>query len=234
VSTRLVILPSPLLGPVTYGLLASALAERGVPAFVAPLPAGEVTPAAVLDAFAAASAEHGATVLVAHSNAGYYAPSVATGLGLPVVFMDASLPAAGVPETLLAPAQFAEFIATLPRRDGLLPPWPSWWQRADVVPLFPDEGWLDRATREAPRLALEYFTTPVPVPAGWEARPAAYLAFGDTYAAEVTFAEQAGWVVRREPGHHLSHLAQPARVADLLLDLCAELGTDGEPAAPSR
>ena len=145
-------------------------------------------------------------------------------LDLPVVYMDAALPAAGVTETLLAPAAVRRASSsTLPQTDGLLPPWPAWWDRADVVALFPDEDWLDRVTREAPRLAPEYFTTPLPVPLGWEARPAAYLAFGDTYAEEVAFAEQAGWVVRREDGHHLQHLAEPDHVADLLLDLVVEL-----------
>jgi hypothetical protein len=219
VSRRLVILPSPLLGPATYAPLASSLTERGTPTTVAPIPDGAVTPERVLARFRAAVAAHGATVLVAHSNAGYYAPAVAADLDLPVIFMDAALPAEGESETLLTPAPFAEFIETLPISDGLLPSWPSWWDRADIATLFPDEDWLDLVTREAPRLAPAYFTTPIPVPRGWEARPAAYLGFADTYAAELAFAERAGWEVRRESGHHLAHLAEPDQVAELLLEL---------------
>lgn len=219
VSRRLVILPSPLLGPATYEPLAASLASRGSPTTVAWTPDGEVTPEQVLNAFRSAVAENGATALVAHSNAGYYAPAVAAERSLAVVFMDAALPAEGVSGTLLAPAAFAEFIETLPVRDGLLPPWPSWWDRADIAALFPDEDWLDLVSREAPRLAPAYFTTPIPVPRGWEARPVAYLGFGDTYAAELAVAERAGWVVRRESGHHLAHLADPDHVAELLLDL---------------
>jgi hypothetical protein len=181
-----------------------------------------LTPTSVLEAFTAAVSENAATHVVAHSNAGYYAPTLAS-LGLPVVYMDAALPALGSVETLLAPAAFAGFIETLPRHDGLLPPWPAWWDRSDVATLFPSDEWLDRVTREAPRLAPEYFTTPLPVPLGWEVRPAAYLAFGDTYADEITFAEQAGWVVRQADGHHLQHLAEPDRVADLLIVICTRL-----------
>ncbi|SDP72697.1 hypothetical protein SAMN04489867_3635 [Pedococcus dokdonensis] len=219
--SRIVILPSPLLGPATYLPLAEALRDRGCATVVASLPASDVMPAAVLAAFRAVSEHHGATVLLAHSNAGFYAPTVAEPAGLPVVFMDAALPAPGVTETRLAPAGFAQFIATLPLADGLLPPWPAWWDRADVAPLFPDDEWLDRATRAAPRLPPDYFTTPLPVPPGWESRPAAYLGFGDTYADELAFATTAGWVVRREEGHHLSHLADPVRVAEVLVDLVA-------------
>lgn len=222
-TARLCILPSPLLGPAGYLPLAGALRERGVPTVVASLPAGEVMPAGVLHTFGAMAAHHRATVLVAHSNAGYYAPTLGDSLDLPVAYLDAALPAPGVAETRLAPAQFAEFIEALPLTDGLLPPWPAWWDRADVAALFPSEVWLDRVTREAPRLAPEYFTTPMPVPPGWAARPAAYLGFGDTYAAELAFAEEAGWVVRREAGHHLQHLADPDRVADLLVELAGGL-----------
>jgi hypothetical protein len=218
VSRRLVILPSPLLGPGTYAPLAASLTDRGSPTTVASLPEGHVTPERVLAQFGAAVVEHGAAVLVAHSNAGYYAPALGAELDLPVIYMDAALPAQGESETVLTPAAFAEFIDSLPIRDGLLPPWPSWWDRADIAALFPDQAWLDLVTREAPRLAPAYFTTPIPVPHGWETRPAAYLAFGDTYAVELAFAERAGWVVRRESGHHLAHLADPDRVAELLLE----------------
>jgi hypothetical protein len=216
---RLAVLPSPLLGPAGYLPLAEALRERGIATVVASLPAGEVMPAGVLHTFGAMAAHHQATVLVAHSNAGYYAPSLATWLGLAVVYLDAALPPAGVAETLLAPASFAEHLHTLPLTGGRLPPWPAWWDRAEVASLFPSEEWLDRVTREAPRLAPDYFTTRLSVPSGWEARPAAYLGFGDTYAEELSFAERAGWLVRREEGHHLAHLADPDRVADLVLDL---------------
>jgi hypothetical protein len=222
---RVVVLPSPLLGPAAYQPLASSLATQGVAATVAPLPSSTLTPARVVDAFTTATREHAATHLVAHSNAGYYAPTLAAFLDLPVAYLDAALPAAGVTETLLAPAAFAGFIDSLPRHDGLLPPWPAWWDRSDVAALFPSDEWLDRVTREAPRLSPDYFTTPIPVPVDWESRPAAYLAFGSTYADEVTFAQRAGWVVRQEEGHHLQHLAEPDHVAELVLDLIQRLVT---------
>ena len=220
---RLLILPSPLLGSAAYEPLAASLVAREVPATVAPLPSGSLTPGRVLDAFAAAVGDHAATHVVAHSNAGYFTPALATSSRLSAIYLDAALPAAGVTETLLAPPAFAGFIDTLPRRDGRLPPWPAWWDRSDIAALFPSDEWLDRVTREAPRLPPDYFTTPLTVPLGWEARPAAYLAFGATYAEEVTFAEAAGWVVRREEGHHLRHLAEPDHVAELLLDLVEAL-----------
>lgn len=223
VSPRLVILPSPLLGPATYEPLAAALTARATTTTVAELPDGDFSPSQVLTCFRSQVADQGATVVLAHSNAGYYAPTVAFEAGLPTIFMDAALPGEGETETLLAPAAFAEFIGSLPLRDGLLPPWPLWWDRADLAPLFPSDDWLDLVIREAPRLAPAYFTTPVPVPPGWEPRPAAYLAFGDTYAAELAFARRAGWVARQEGGHHLRHLTEPEHVAQVVVELCSEM-----------
>src|SRR6476620_10046421 len=150
-SPRPVILPSPLLGPATYARLASALTARGAATAVAELPAPDFSPSEVLSFFRSQVADQGATVVVAHSNAGYYAPTLAVECRLPTIFMDAALPAVGEGQTLLAPASFAEFIASLPLSGGLLPPWPLWWDRADVAVLFPDDDWLDLVTREAPR-----------------------------------------------------------------------------------
>jgi hypothetical protein len=227
VSGRLVILPSPLLGAATYEPLATALGRRGVESVVAPLPAGGVTPASVLVGFRSAAAEHRATVLVAHSNAGYYAPAVADDATLPVVYMDAALPDPDVTTTLLAPPSLAPFLDGLPTTDDLLPPWTQWWGDEDVASLFPTQEWFERVDADAPRLAPAYFGTPVPVPAGWTAGPAAYVAFGDTYAAELGLAERLGWVVRRERGHHLTHLVDPDGVAEVVLALTLELGRAG-------
>jgi hypothetical protein len=82
------VLPSPLLGPAAYEPLAAALAAQAVPTTVAPLPSSTLTPTSVLEAFTAAVSENAATHVVAHSNAGYYAPTLAS-LGLPVVYMEA-------------------------------------------------------------------------------------------------------------------------------------------------
>ena len=222
-SPRLVVLPSPLLGPATYAPLAAALTAGAMATTVAELPDRDFSPSEVLSCFRSQVADQGATVVVAHSNAGYYAPAAALDLGVPTIFMDAALPAVGESETRLAPPAFAEFIGSLALCNGLLPPWPLWWDRADVAALFPDDDWIDLVIREAPRLSPAYFTTPLQVPRGWEVRPAAYLAFGDTYAAELAFARSAGWVVRQEAGHHLTHLAEPDRVADVVVELCAAL-----------
>lgn len=223
-TSHALVLPSPLLGPAAYLPLAAALDEQGLRTRVAELPHGPLSPAVVLSAFVDQLRTSGATTLVAHSNAGYFVPSLCAEVPVPVVLVDAALPLEGGSTTVLAPPQFGEFVAGLPQEDGLLPPWPLWWDPADVGPLFPSVDWFDRVAAAAPRLPAAWFTTPVQVPARWEERPAAYLGFGGTYAAELTFARTAGWPVRVLDGHHLHLLAEPVATAQAVLALREQLG----------
>ncbi len=62
----------------------------------------------------------------------------------------------------------------------------------------------------------------MPSPAGWERLPAAYLGFGEAYAAEQARARAAGWPVSVLPGRHLHPLVQPAEVADAITGLHAK------------
>ena len=150
-------------------------------------------------------------VLVPHSNAGLHAPRLADRIGARgVVYVDAALPGDG-PETTLAPPRFLAFLEELADADGLLPPWTRWWD--DTHGLFPDDATRAAVEAEQPRLPLSYFTGRVPVPDGWADRPSAYLAFGDTYAEEISFALASGWPVTALPGRHLHQLVDPPGVA---------------------
>ena len=219
---RVVVLPSPLLGPATYEPLAASLESLGCSVTVADLPVVPTTPQTVLAGFESVLAA-GCDVVLAHSNAGYYLPALVERRPVAVVAMDAALPTQDACETRLAPAQFAELIHSLPLTGGRLPPWPDWWEHSEVRPLFPDEGWFERVRREAPRLLPAYFTGRLPVPRAWASGPRAYVAFGDTYADEVAFAETSGWLVHRFDGHHLAHLAAPDEVAQLVRKVCDDL-----------
>lgn len=61
---------------------------------------------------------------------------------------------------------------------------------------------------------------------GWDARPAAFVAFGDTYAAERTSAIERGWPVVTLDGGHLHMLNAPDKVASAIVDLL-EVARDG-------
>ncbi|NNM47534.1 hypothetical protein [Knoellia koreensis] len=217
-----VVLPSPLLGPATYEPFVAELAALGGwRAGLAALPDDPSDPRDVLAAFARATER--TDLVVAHSNAGYYLPVLSAHTDATLIAMDAALPMDQGRETPLAPTQFADFVTGLPLSEDRLPPWPAWWPRADVEPLFPTSDWFERVLAEAPRLRPSYFEGRLPVPVGWAAGRRAYLAFDDTYAAELAFATQAGWVVEQVGGGHLEYLRDPGSVARAAVDLAADV-----------
>jgi hypothetical protein len=130
-------------------------------------------------------------VLVAHSNAGLFIPVIAAALPgqvLGCIFVDAALP----PPSGTAAVAPPELLALLRGKasGGLLPRWTDWWDEEEVAPLFPDPQTRQAVTEQQPRLPLSYYEASVPVPAGWDMRPCAYLLFGLPYD------EAASWLTR--------------------------------------
>ena len=209
------LVPSPLLGPATWSPVAERLGAEVVPT------AGVRSGGALVEAVVAAAGRlAGGVVLVPHSNAGLAAPAVAQRVDVAAtVYVDAALPVAS--PTPLAPPGFLDFLRGLADDDGLLPPWTDWWD--DLTGVFPTAAARSAVEAEQPRLALDYFTATLPVPAGWHEQPAAYVAFGDTYAEEVSLATGWGWPVRVLPGRHLHQLHDPDGVAEAVRTLAETL-----------
>ncbi|WP_146252037.1 hypothetical protein [Xylanimonas oleitrophica] len=214
-------LPSPFLGPEVWEPVAERLRLHGWSTRVAQVRGS--TPAQVLDSFEEALPDDRPTVLVPHSGAGLYVPSVASVVPLAgTVFVDAALaPAAG--EARLVPPTLLDAVRGLADDDGSLPPWTRWWPRDQVRALVPDDETLDRVEAGAPRMPLAYLEASVPVPAGWAGGRNAYLAFGDTYAAELSQAREAGWPTQVLDGGHLHMLVDPDGVAAALAGLLARI-----------
>lgn len=230
----LVLVASPLLGPAVWRPVAGELGERGWDVVV-PAPYGEVKePADVVEHLLAAAPEDAPVVLVPHSNAGLYVAALAAELDVRgVVFVDAGLPARAA-TTPTAPEPFREFLAGLADERGLLPVWTQWWPSDDVDGLFPGERSRAAVEAEQVRLPLAYFDAAVPSPSGWEAAPAAYLAFGHTYDEEHAEARRRGWPVARLEGGHLHPLADPGGVAEALEGLLWQIGISGAGGSPIR
>ena len=203
----LLLLPSPLLGPAAWAPVAELLGAQ----------------VATVDEAVDVASGLSDVVLVPHSNAGLWTPSVAAAVDArAVVYVDAALPG-DERDVPLAPPRLLDFLSGLADDDGLLPPWTHWWDAAEVDALFPDASTRARVVAEQPRLPLSYFTSRVEVPAGWAGRPSAYLAFGETYAEEIAAARAHGWPVTVLPGGHLHQLVDPAGVAAAVADLVDRL-----------
>lgn len=220
----LCLLPSPLLGPACWRPVSDVLSDRGFtvaegwPA-LGPAPG---TGADALAAYLAAIPPDRDVVLVPHSNAGLFVPSLAAARRvLGYIFVDAGLPLDGGDRVPMIPPEFYEMLAGKADGSGLAPLWTQWWDEDSVSALFPDAGTRAAVEREQSRLPLSYFTETVAVPLGWAERPGAYLAFGDTYAAERAAAIARGWPVATLPGEHLHMLVDPVEVAGAITDLIA-------------
>lgn len=86
------------------------------------------------------------------------------------------------------------------------------WDEEQLTPLFPHPpAPASRSRSTSP--ACRWNTSPphLMFPAGWAARTAAYLAFGDTYRSEREEADRWGWPARALPGGHLHPLTEPRR-----------------------
>lgn len=226
VVSSLIFLPSPLLGPSVWRPVARIVADQGWHTTICTVPAPVLRSEDVLDAFLAALPAERDVVLVPHSNAGAYVPELA--MQRPVVaavFVDAILPAPSgrIP---LAPPEFLDILRAKADDDGLLPPWTSWWDEADMAALFPNAESRAGVEQEQQRLPLSYFTEAVAVPQGWDKRPGAYVAFSDTYAADRDAAARRGWPVRTLSAGHLHQLCDPDQVADTLLALLGQIVPD--------
>ena len=219
---RLVLLPSPLLGPAVWAPVGLELARRGWDVVLPPPYDAVSGPDDVLAQLLRAVPTDGPVVLVPHSNAGLYAAAVAAERDVRgIVFVDARLPGE---HASAAEPEFRAFLATVADEDGRLPVWTRWWDAADMEGLFPDDAARAAVEAEELRLPLGYFDGEVPSPAGWTGLPAAYLAFGDTYGTELAEAQVRGWPVMRLEGRHLHQLTDPAGVALALEGLLGPLG----------
>lgn len=218
------LVPSPLLGPATWRPVEVWLREQGHDARTVDFGPDSRTPKRIIDSVVAAAAGE-PVVLVPHSNAGLYAPYLTTLVDVgATVFVDAAMPSdTQTRDTPLAPPGMLDLLRSLADTDAMLPPWTHWWD--DVADLFPDVTTREAVEREQPRLPLAYFTSRIPVPANWTNRPAAYLAFGETYAEERDRARREGWPTRTLAGDHLHQLHDPAAVGSAVLDLDRTVAT---------
>ena len=231
-AASLVLIHSPSVGPRTWQPVAQRLAELGweaaVPSRLHVTDQGPEYWPRVVEAVVAGlgTADQGqGLVLVAHSNAGLFIPVIAAALPGKVrgcIFVDAALPPASGAAVVAPP----ELLALL--RDkasgGLLPRWTDWWDEEEVAPLFPDQRTRQAVTEEQPRLPLSYYEASVPVPAGWDAQPCAYLLFGPPYDELASEARGRGWIVEQLPGAHLHQLVDPDGVARSLLAIAEQMG----------
>lgn len=218
---------SPLVGPLTLEPLGVELRERGFDVVIPDLRAALTRPRPHWRAFidlAVAAADSVDSVdlidlIVAHSGAGVLMPLLAERVRPGVVaFVDAVVPDDG--PSYQASAAFIEFVDSLPRDGPLLPPWHEWWGDEIVAQLIPDDDLRRRIAADTPRVPRSFYDEPVPLPTGWMTRHGCcFLQLSPAYDDDLARAEAYGWPTARMDGRHLDVAVKPAAVGQLLASL---------------
>ena len=219
---------SPLVGLLTWSLVAERLRKSGVEA-VTP----ELRDAAQSDA--PYWRRHAETVgqalrgippdrpliLVAHSGAGSLLPAIRQTAGHPIagyIFVDAGLPHDGRSRLEEMEAESPEYAAELRAHLAAGGRFPEWTD-ADLRDIIPDDRLRRQLVAELRPRALAFFTEPIPVFSGWPDAPCTYIQLSPAYARPAEEARRAGWPVRTFDAGHFHMLVDPDAVATALREL---------------
>jgi hypothetical protein len=234
VAVRIVLLHSPLLGPMCWRGVADELRMMGRAAHT---PAWPRLSSLGGDCYRALAAGLAATldvdrktpaVLVAHSGAGPLTPSVAAYVRGPirgVIFCDALLPHPGDSWFDTAPPELAAQLRA-GADEARLPRWSDWWPPGALERLVPDAELRGALVEELEPIPVGYFEELLPEIQ--LSAPCAYLQLSGAYIEEAKIAGRKGWPVVSLPLHHLAMLTHPAAVAGAIAGLVEKLEASDE------
>ncbi len=219
---ELLLLHSPLTGPVAWSALAPILRARGHHVFVPDLRLAVSAGPPFFPKLVAFAAMTRDPVIVAHSGAGALVPLVAEATGARrAIYLDALLPHPGRCWFDTAPEDLAGRLRAMAGADGLLPSWDRWWPKGTMEALLPDDAMRAAFIADLPRPPLGYFEEILP--AAREPAASAYLRLSETYEIEARQTVENGWPLARLELHHLAMLTHPGAVGEELLRLAAAL-----------
>jgi hypothetical protein len=230
-TTALVLVHSPLVGPDSLEALAESLSRRGERVSVVDLTNALKTgpPYWGHEVEAIIAAITDPCILVGHSRAGPLLPLAARAARSVegCLFVDARLPHPGASWSATTASEFAEQLRRM-GRDGWLAPWPDWWGPDELARLLPDPMVRARFVRNCPRLPLALFEEVLPEMPGWPDVRCAYLRLSEEYWEPCDEARRLGWPVIELASHHLGLITDPETVTEAILELVGQLQRDGE------
>lgn len=218
---------SPLVGRLTWTLVADEMGQRGLDIFVPTLidspdskePFWKQHAESISQALKNIPKDTSIT-LVAHSGAGPLLPAIAQSLANPVsayVFVDAGIPRNGATRLDLMKSEDPEWAAGFQKeleRGELFPT----WSMDDLEEVIPDENLRKQLVAELRPRGLSFFTEPLPVFDGWPDAPCIYILFSAPYQRNAAQARQAGWSTTELEAGHFHMLVDPKAVTDTIVE----------------
>jgi hypothetical protein len=226
-SHTFVLLHSPLVGPITWKLVAEQMQQRGLDVLIPRLkdsPDSKVPywkqHAESVSQALAETPKDTSLILVAHSGAGPLLPAVRQFVTNPIkayVFVDTGIPRNGANRLDLMksedPAWAKQFEEGL-RRGGRFPTWSS----NDLREIIPDERLREQMVVEIQPRALDFFIEPIPVFDNWPDAPCAYIQFSGAYKKPADLARQLGWKTNEFKAGHFHMLIDAATVTNMIIE----------------
>jgi len=221
-----VLIHSPLVGGLTWALVADQMQQRGLNVVVPILvdlpdskePFWKQHAESVSQALAQIPKNTPIT-LVAHSGVGPLLPAIRRYITNPVnayVFVDAGIPRDGSTRLDLMkwedPEWAEQFQVELERGERF----PN-WSMEDLRDVIPDESLRKQTVTEIRPRGLSFFTEPIPVFSGWPDAPCVYIRFSAPYERPAAQAKQAGWPTYELEAGHFHMLVDPATVTEMIV-----------------
>ena len=227
-----VLIHSPLLGGLTWTLVADELQLRGHKVFIPILkdspdskePYWKQHAQSVSQALADIPKEETVT-LIGHSGAGPLLPAIRQSILNPVrayVFVDAGIPRDGASRLDLIKSEDPEWAKQFEenlRCGGQFPNWSS----EDLQEIIPDENLRNQLVAEIHPRGWGFFTEPIPVFQEWPDAPCIYIRFSAPYEKPAAQARRSGWQVYELRAGHFNILVDASAVTDIIVEAVNEV-----------
>ena len=221
-----VLIHSPLVGPLTWSLVADEMRQRGLDVLVPHLedfpdlnkPFWKQHAESVSRALSHISHETSLT-LVAHSGAGPLLPAIRQSVVHPVkayMFVDAGIPRDGANRLELLKSEDPEWAEAFQQELARGERFPT-WSFDDLQEVLPDESLRSQMVAELHPRGLDFFSERIPVFDGWPDAPCVYIQVSSSYDKPAAQAREAGWPVHQLEAGHFHMLVDAGAITDLIV-----------------
>ena len=222
-----VLIHSPLVGGLTWTLVAEQMWQHGYSVIVPILSDLEISKDPYWKQHADSVAQAlvdippGTNViLVAHSGAGPLLPIIRKNIPNRIrayVFVDAGIPRDGATRLDLMRSEDPEWAKGFEESLQSGEQFPK-WSSDDLREIVPDENLRKKLVAEIRPRGLDFFTEPIPVFHGWPDAPCVYIQFSAPYERPAAQGRQAGWQIYKLSVGHFHMLVDASAVTDIIFE----------------